>query len=212
MLVPFLGLILGILLVRDAAKEPRGEHPTAPMGGTAYGQQPGALLWAGRSDRSSGLGGGAALLAQLTPLNSVSARQDHDSHHLRERFGLAAGEPWRLRLRLEGEGDTGAEPGTGMLVSGDALQILGDTLLVALPIGMQSDNDPLATLMRPGQRTLRHGQTADFFLWGTRPAGDVHVSGLGDEVGPLRLTPVADFTEDLVWSSSGELGALERQW
>lgn len=134
--------------------------------------------------------GAGRLAAQLLPLQAVPAWEEFDAAALARRLKLAAGEPWRLDLRLEG--DAGAPE-----LSLAALSVVdaGGTALAppengagAAPAGAPAD--PLRVLLLEPARALPAGAEVQLFLWGRAPTGEVRLV-LGGEPGlELDLSPV----------------------
>jgi len=154
---------------------------------------------------------GAQLAFWLAPWEPDPLRQAFQARALRTRYGLDAGEPWRLRLEWRA-----AQPAAATAASSidTSLLAIEDERGRALePLRLERPMDPLAALLAPPAQSLTPGSALDLCLWGRAPAAQARLVGpasvegaldvqlaarplrLGDRVGPMaRLDPAAAAT------------------
>ncbi len=143
------------------------------------------------------VGRGEGLVARLEPLDPDPVRQRALAGALAARFGLAAGEPWRLTLARASGAGAGSDL-AGALAAPLVLDERGQAL-AAVALGRATPGapaDPLATLLGAASLAGADGARARV-LWGRAPGAGARletgglVLALGPAEGAPRARPLA---------------------
>ncbi len=131
--------------------------------------------------------GGATLAFWLAPAEPSPERQVFQAKALQDRYGLANGEPWRLRLEWRALDAAQTAPPAAAPSSVQApkldvarLTIVDNAGIALAPLKLPRELDPLATLLSPAAQPLVIGTKLDLFLWGREPQAGVRLTGLAD--------------------------------
>ncbi|MFT7677788.1 MAG: hypothetical protein ACI8QC_001773 [Planctomycetota bacterium] len=138
---------------------------------------------------------GSAVQARLAPLHASPERLAFDGQASAGRLGLRPGQPWRLELAREGEGQ-----GPAGWDLADVRIAAGGASLQPLDSSLKLKVDPLAVLLAPDPAGLRADEPLVLWLWGPKFEATPYLEAWG-----LRIELEAD-----TWTASGEDEALMR--
>lgn len=120
--------------------------------------------------------------ATLKPLHSDASRQAFDSNALQQRFGLGAGQVYRLTL-TEVSNSASAETLDLPLVAEELVVVDAEGQALSLLALREHEvpADPLRVLFAAPSQSLTAGSAASWILWGRAPGSNPRAAGFAGE-------------------------------